>query len=56
MSRVELKEICIMSTTNIPGTSLANTVIKDDGVQRAAAGLVISVVVAVAKSFLFPAS
>lgn len=53
ISRVELKEISIM-TNNSPGTSLATSVIRDDGVQRAAAGLVISLVVAVAKKFLFP--
>jgi hypothetical protein len=53
ISRAELKEISNM-TNNSPGTSLATSVIRDDGVQRAAAGLVISLVVAVAKKFLFP--
>lgn len=38
------------------GSSLTKTVIKDDGVQRAAAGLAISVVVAVAKNLLFPSA
>ena len=38
------------------GTSLAKTLIQDDGVQRAAAGLAISVVVAVAKNLLFPSA
>ncbi len=43
---------------NNPNTSssLAKTVLKDDGVQRAAAGLAISVVVAVAKNMLFPST
>lgn len=42
-----------MSNEN-KSTALATSVIKDDGVQRAAAGLAISVVVAVAKKFIFP--
>ena len=41
-----------MSTSN--GTSLSSSVIKDDGVQRAAAGMVIAVVVAIAKKMIFP--
>ena len=44
-----------MSNQNQSG-SLAKTVISDDGVQRAAAGLAISVVVAVAKNMLFPST
>lgn len=42
-----------MNETN-KSTALATSVIKDDGVQRAAAGLAISVVVAVAKVLIFP--
>ena len=42
----------LMSTSN--GTSLSSSVIKDDGVQRAAAGMVIAVVVAIAKKMIFP--
>ena len=40
--------------SNEPSTNLAVSVVRDEGVQRAAAGLAISLVVAVAKKFLFP--
>ncbi len=41
-------------STEASNTNLALAVARDEGVQRAAAGLAISLVVAVAKKFLFP--